>query len=131
LNNQPELLLTYLAILKAGSIPIMVLPPYQEAEMGFFAKLADARGLAISTTFRNIDKQRMAENIAQEVTSMDIVLVTGGAPRQGFHSLDKMLADPIEERIYDQSMPRPDPDSPALLLLSGGTTGIPKLIPRT
>lgn len=131
INNQPELLLTFLAILKVGAIPIMVLPPYQETEIGFFAKLAEAKGLAISTTFRNMDKQQMAKNVAQEVTSLDTILVTGGEPRQGFHSLDKMLSDPIEKRIYERAMPRPDPDSPALLLLSGGTTGIPKLIPRT
>ena len=39
--------------------------------------------------------------------------------------------DPIEDRVSSDKLPRPDPDLPAVLLLSGGTTGIPKLIPRT
>ena len=131
INNQPEVLLTCLAILKAGGIPIMALPPHQEAEIGSFAKLAGARGLAISSAFRKTDKQQMAENIMRETPSLDMVLVTGGEPRQGFHSLDRLLADPIEERSDARALPRPDPDAPALLQLSGGTTGIPKLIPRT
>ncbi len=129
--NQPEVLLTYLAILKSGGIPIMALPHHQEAEVGCFAKLAEPKGLVISATFRTTDKQRMAENIMQEAPSLDMVLVTGGEPRQGFHSLDRLLADPIEERTDARGLPRPDPDLPALLQLSGGTTGIPKLIPRT
>lgn len=131
LPNQPEVLLTYLAILKAGGIPIMALPPHQEAEIGFFAKLAEARALVIPAVFRKADKQQMAENILKEAPSLDIVLVGGGTPRQGFHSLDALLADPIEERTVDRAFPRPDPDLPAVLQLSGGTTGIPKLIPRT
>ncbi|WP_035253511.1 (2,3-dihydroxybenzoyl)adenylate synthase [Desulfatiglans anilini] len=131
LPNQPEVLITYLAILKAGGIPIMALPPHQEAEIGFFAKLAEARALVIPAVFRKADKQQMAENIQKEAPSLDMVLVSGGKPRPGYYSLDALFADPIEERIKDPSFPRPDPDLPAVLQLSGGTTGIPKLIPRT
>src|SRR5206468_1543395 len=49
-------------------------------------------------------------------------------------SLAALLADPIEastpgpERL--QAI-RPEPSEVALFLLSGGTTGLPKLIPRT
>lgn len=129
--NQPEVLLTYFAIIKAGGIPIMALPPHQEAEIGYFARHAEAKGMAISSVFHKTDKQQMAENIMREVPSLDLVLVTGGEPRPGFHSLDKLLADPIEETVDAGILPRPDPDEPAVLQLSGGTTGIPKLIPRT
>ena len=129
--NQPEVLLTYFAIIKAGGIPIMALPPHQEAEIGFFARHAEAKGMAISSLYHKTDKQQMAENIRREAPSLDLVLVTGGEPRPGFHSLDKLLADPIEEHIDAGILPRPDPDEPAVLQLSGGTTGIPKLIPRT
>jgi len=129
--NQPEVLLTYFAIIKAGGIPIMALPPHQEAEIGFFARHAEAKGIAISSVYHKTDKQQMAENIMRETPSVDLVLVTGGEPRPGFHSLDKLLADPIEEHIDAGILPRPDPDEPAVLQLSGGTTGIPKLIPRT
>lgn len=131
LPNQPEVILTYLAILKAGGIPIMALPPHQESEIGFFAKLAEARALVIPEVLRKTDKQQMAENILKEAPSLDLVVVSGDNPRQGFHSLDAMLADPIEERIDAWTFPRPEPDLPAVLQLSGGTTGIPKLIPRT
>jgi len=128
--NQPEVLLAYFAILKAGGIPIMALPPHRTRDR-FFAKHAEAKGIAISSVYHKTDKQQMAENIMRETPSLDLVLVTGGEPRPGFHSLDKLLADPIEEHIDTGILPRPDPDQPAVFQLSGGTTGIPKLIPRT
>jgi non-ribosomal peptide synthetase component E (peptide arylation enzyme) len=129
--NQPEVLLAYLSILKAGGIPIMALPPHQEAEVGFFAKHSDAVGLVIPSIFSKTNKQQMAANIMKEAPSLKLVLVTGGKPQEGFQSLDNLLADPIEERVEVSVLPRPDPDLPAVLQLSGGTTGVPKLIPRT
>jgi len=131
LPNQPEVLLAYLAVLKAGGIPIMALPAHQEAEVGYFAKHADAVGLVIPSFFSKTDKQQMAVNIMREVPSLKLVMVAGGAPREGFLSLDQLLDDPIEKRAAADTMPRPDPDAPAVLQLSGGTTGVPKLIPRT
>lgn len=129
--NIPEVVITYIATLKAGGIPIMVLPAYRQAEIGYFAKLAEARCLAIATMMKDFDFQEMAGKVQTDAPSLDFVLTTGGEPRPGYHSIDRLLQDPIEERLETAILPRPDPDLPAVLLLSGGTTGIPKLIPRT
>jgi 2,3-dihydroxybenzoate-AMP ligase len=47
--------------------------------------------------------------------------------------LGDLLADPIEARrpVGDLAKLRPDPSAPAVFQLSGGTTGLPKVIPRT
>ncbi len=129
--NQWEVVVTYLAVLKAGGIPIMVLPAHREAEIGYFAKLTDARCIAIPCALKDSDFQKMAKRVQAENPSMDLVIVAGGRPRPGYHSIDMMLQDPIEDRADADRLPRPDPDLPAVLQLSGGTTGIPKLIPRT
>lgn len=132
LPNDPQVLITYLAILKAGGIPIMALPPHQEAEIGYFAEFTSATALAIPDVFHKNDKQEMASNImAEKSSALELVLVSGGKPRTGFFSLDALLADPIEKRENPSILPLPDPDMPAVFQLSGGTTGIPKLIPRT
>ncbi|MDL2275838.1 AMP-binding protein [Desulfosarcina sp. OttesenSCG-928-G10] len=129
--NHPEMLIAYLGILKAGAIPIMALPPHQEAEIGYFAKHADAVGLVIPSVFGKTDKQQMAVNVMKEAPSLKWALVTEGEPQNGFYAIRDFLADPIETRVDAGILPRPDPDAPAVLQLSGGTTGIPKLIPRT
>jgi len=45
----------------------------------------------------------------------------------------RLLEDPIEERVSTRELERlrPDPEEVAVFLLSGGTTGLPKVIPRT
>ncbi|MDD5204580.1 MAG: AMP-binding protein, partial [Desulfobacterales bacterium] len=57
-----------------------------------------------------------------------------GDPVDGdFISIAELLRDRIEERIPLESLERyrPDPLEPAVFQLSGGTTGVPKIIPRT
>jgi 2,3-dihydroxybenzoate-AMP ligase len=129
--NNPVSVLAFLGMLKAGIIPVMTLPPHREAEIGHFAKLSEATGYAIASQSRGFDFQQLAATLQQSCPSLQKVLVTGGAPHPGYVSIDELLLDPIEERVDARVLPRSDPDLPAVLLLSGGTTGIPKLIPRT
>jgi len=129
--NSPESVITFLGTLKAGGIPIMTLPPHREAEITHFATLAEARGYAIASQVRDFDFQDLAGDLQKKCPALQMVLVSGGIPRSGYLSLDEMLRDPIEETVQAAILPRPDPDLPAVLQLSGGTTGIPKLIPRT
>ncbi len=129
--NVPEVVITYLAILKAGGIPIMALPAHREAEIGYFTKFSEAKGLAITSKSKDFDFQEMATGIEAEVPNLKLKLVTGGDPKPGFYSIDDWLKDPIEQKVDPDVLPRPEPDQPAVMQLSGGTTGIPKLIPRT
>ena len=129
--NGPVCVLTFLGLLKAGAVPVMALPPHREAEIVHFAKLSGARGYAIASQVREFDFQELAGIVQEQCPALQLVLVTGGTPRPGYQSIDALLRDPIEERVDAGVLPRPDPDLPAVLLLSGGTTGIPKLIPRT
>lgn len=129
--NMAEVVITYLASLKAGVIPIMALAAHREAEIGYFAQLSEARALAIAGSMRGFDFQELAAAVQAQNPQLESVLVTGDEPRPGYHSIDAFLDDPIEERVKPEVLPRPDPNLPAVLLLSGGTTGIPKLIPRT
>ncbi|MDP6179101.1 MAG: AMP-binding protein [Desulfatiglandales bacterium] len=131
IHNVPEVVITYLAILKAGGIPIMALAAHRDAEIGYFAELSEGISLAIPSAMKDFDFQEMAVRIQNVTPSLKIVLVTGGEPRLGYHSIEELLKDPIEKRMGQAVLPRPNPALPAVLQLSGGTTGIPKLIPRT
>jgi 2,3-dihydroxybenzoate-AMP ligase len=129
--NSPASVLTFLGALKAGVIPVMALPPHREAEIRHFIELSGARGYAIAGHAKGFNFQDLAATLQQACPSLQMVLVSGAPPRPGYQSIDDLLLDPIEERVDARTLPRADPDLPAVLLLSGGTTGIPKLIPRT
>ncbi len=129
--NISEVVITYLATLKAGAIPIMALFAHREAEISYFAELSQARAIAVGAELRGFDYREMAAQVQAKNPNLEMILVTGGDPKNRGHSIDAMLQDPIEDRVDLNILPRPDPCLPGVLLLSGGTTGIPKLIPRT
>ena len=134
LPNVPETLYLYFAAAKIGLIPVMTLPAHRQAEIGYFAEFTRATSYAIPRELRGFDYVKMAQEITSQTSTLKHVLILDGDAPSGFISLTKLLEDPIEERENAQAIlgeARPDPLWPAVFQLSGGTTGIPKLIPRT
>ncbi|MDO8691615.1 MAG: AMP-binding protein [Dehalococcoidia bacterium] len=133
LINVPEFVILYFALQKAGLIPVLALPQHRLHEMGFFAELSEARAYCITSRVRNFDYGELARQVQEKVPSVQFILAHGEGEPAGSISLNRLLADPIEERVSLKKLQevRPDPGEVAMFLLSGGTTGLPKLIPRT
>lgn len=131
LPNVPEFVYLYLALQKIGVIPVMALPPHRYTEISHFVKLSRAVGYAIPDRIGNFEFPEMAARIRRENEFLRWVFVTGQATLPGAVSLTKLLQTDSQlprERLAEIEI---DPLLPALFLLSGGTTGVPKLIPRT
>jgi 2,3-dihydroxybenzoate-AMP ligase len=82
--------------------------------------------------FGNFDFPAMADEIKPECPTLKHVFVAGEA-RPAQTALGPMLAAPADAAEVRATLERlrPDPGEVALMLLSGGTTALPKLIPRT
>lgn len=133
LPNLAEFVVLYFGLQKAGLIPIMALPQHRLHEMGFFAELTEARAYILPVHGKGFDYTELAKNVQQRAPSVLTVIYVGDDPPAGSVSLGKLLEDPIEERVSIDRLAevRPDPMEVALFQLSGGTTGMSKLIPRT
>jgi len=132
--NCPETLYLYFAAVKIGVIPIMALAAHRLAEISFFAEFAGAKSYAIPGTYAKFDYPGLAAEVCTKAPSLKNVIVLADEVPEGMLPLKKLLNDPIEERIDGKAIfadLQPDPYEPAIFQLSGGTTGIPKLIPRT
>ena len=132
--NCPETLYLYFAAVKIGVIPIMALAAHRLAEISFFAEFAAVKSYAIPGVFAKFDYPGLAAEVRTKASSLKHVIVHANDVPEGLISLRKLLDDPIEERINAETIfavLKPDPFEPAVFQLSGGTTGIPKLIPRT
>ncbi len=129
LPNNPEFVMLYLAVSKLGVLPIMALPAHRETEIGFFLEHSVAAGYAVAPTYRNFDYLEMAQSLRQRRPGLKFVLTAGddATDLPGFLSIRKL----IENRAPRRPKFRADPFDVALFLVSGGTTGVPKLIPRT
>lgn len=121
-----------LACFRAGIIPVMALPAHRKYELSFLAELSEARAIAVPDVIKDFDHQALAEELASAVPSLETILVSGAAKPANIR-LEEILA-PGHDVAGARSRldaTAPAPDSPALFLLSGGTTGLPKLITRT
>lgn len=129
LPNSIELVTLYLAASRLGVLPIMALPAHREAELGYFLEHSGAVGYAIAPTYRNFDYAQMARALQARQPNLKFVLTAGEGEKQspGFLNLRQLADGRAPERPHF----RADPFDVALFLVSGGTTGLPKLIPRT
>jgi mycobactin salicyl-AMP ligase len=125
LPNSCEFAVALFALLRVGAIPVMCLTGHRAAELGHFAAVSEATALLIPDTASGFDYRPMAEELSRDHPGLRHVIVDGDPGP--FASWSQIGAS---EAAKPQP-PNPDPESPALLLVSGGTTGTPKLIPRT
>ena len=128
IHNVPEFVLTFFALVRIGVIPVMALAPHRHSELGHFVRHAGARALFVPGRVRDFDHRRMADELRHECPTLEQVFVVGEA-LPGQQSLTRMLEDDAAPEAA--ALPQVDPGEVALMLLSGGTTALPKLIPRT
>jgi 2,3-dihydroxybenzoate-AMP ligase len=133
LPNVLEFVVAYFACLKVGAIPVACLPAHRHAEIGYLARFTEATAWLLPSELRGFDYVGMAAELRETLPSLREVLVLGDRVERGMTRIGDLLADPIEDRRAPASLAalRPRPEGPAVFQLSGGTTGLPKVIPRT
>jgi mycobactin salicyl-AMP ligase len=127
LPNTTQFAVALFGLLRAGVVPVMCLSGHRFAELSHFAAISGAVGLIIPDTAGGFDFRTMAADLQAEHPALRHVIVDG---EPGPHLSWSALTEP---GTAPAPAPRPDfdPGAPALLLVSGGTTGLPKLIART
>ncbi len=126
LHNVPEFLYAYFGLIRAGCIPLMALRAHRHTEVKHFITGSGATGYVIPDVLRDFDYRAMAEEMRATCPSLQQVFVAG-EPLAGQHSLARLMEQPAPA----ERLPQLDPSQVALMLLSGGTTSLSKLIPRT
>ncbi|WP_099023276.1 (2,3-dihydroxybenzoyl)adenylate synthase [Mycolicibacterium palauense] len=136
LPNTCRFAVVLFGLLRAGAIPVMCLPGHRAAELEHFAVVAQAAALVIPDAANGFDYREMAATLCARCPSLQRVVVDGDPGP--FTSLGEVLTGgptpPVDGTQVDGTQvdgTQVDSTAPALLLVSGGTTGYPKLIPRT
>ena len=133
LPNCWEFVVLTLACLRAGIVPVMALPAHRRHELSHLVDHSEAAAIAVPATLRGFDHAELAEELRAGSDTLQQVLVVGGPVRDGHVDLTELSAEPDDAAAHRA---RWDADQPAsrsvaVFLLSGGTTGLPKLIART
>ena len=141
LPNSPQSIITQLGVWKAGGIAAPINPLYTEHELERLLDECGAETAVVLTRFYNKIKSLQLRTGVKQVIVTSIkeylppllrFLFTFFKERKEGHRVqlhqnDQWLGDLLRQHA---DIPRPnvkiDPDDPALLLFSGGTTGEPK-----
>lgn len=129
LPNTTQFAVAFFGLLRAGVVPVMCLSGHRSAELSHFAGVSGAVGLVITDTAAGFDFRTMAAELQKDHPALRHIIVDGDP---GDYLGWSALTDPAGDApTAAPARGDVDPAEPALLLVSGGTTGLPKLIPRT
>ncbi|MFI1016201.1 (2,3-dihydroxybenzoyl)adenylate synthase [Streptomyces sp. NPDC020965] len=123
LPNVAEFFEVIFALFRIGALPVFALPAHRKSEIVYFCTFTEAVAYVIPAEHEGFDYRALATVVRAQAPALKHVFVTGGDAGY-FEDLSTVPAEPI-------GLPRPAPHEQAFLQLSGGSTGVPKLIPRT
>lgn len=132
LPNIPEFVYTYFALTRVGAIPVTALRAHRHTEVRHFLQASGAVAYVIPDAIKGFDYRAMAQELAPQAAALRTVFVVG-EPAPGQRSLSALLEAPLSPAAAAAALAgiRPDPGEVTTMLLSGGTTSLSKLIPRT
>jgi 2,3-dihydroxybenzoate-AMP ligase len=133
LPNTWEFAPFYFGLQMIGAIPIMALPSHRFREVNQFVQLSGAVATATPLAARDVSFTDLVSRIRSGNPSLRLGLVLGDDVPSGFVSLRDLLSAEPRHTSADIAAIQANinPCDPCCFQLSGGTTGIPKLIPRT
>lgn len=132
LGNTAEYLIYLMGIFWAGALPVFCLPQHRTSELTHFAARTDAAAHIFSRHTPGTDFTALNREVAEQLQADGLV------PPAAIDAADALtplspeeLATPFHPVVVQNTDSTRASEQVAFLQLSGGTTGVSKLIPRT
>ena len=126
LPNSAEYVITLFALYKLGVKPVLVLPAHREAELNSIMETAAPKVYIIPDKYMGYEYLPLAKKLQAQHSCLEYIIVDGEI--DGDDGTVIALEDITAE---NGELPETDPYDTLHYLLSGGSTGVPKLIART
>ena len=131
ISNCNEVIYAVLACIKAQLIPVCTLAAHREQEIGYLARHSSARLHVISGADPKFDDLTFAREMRTQVPILEMIVQAQGKGEPDAPSFAELMK-PIsagEAKQIIKSL-NYDPFQVVFFQLSGGTTGVPKIIPH-
>ena len=134
LPNWNEFVYAYFALQKIGAVTVLLIDRYREFEISRLISLTGATSWIVPSKYRKTDYSPIIGGVLREHPEMkQVITVRGEGVQKPFYSLEDLIekAEMTDESLSRLSARRPDPMQVAHMGPTGGTTGAPKIVPRT
>jgi non-ribosomal peptide synthetase component E (peptide arylation enzyme) len=131
--NWHEYVIAFFAVQKIGAIAVLVLPRHTELEINHLSMLTKPKAWILPERYRRLDYLPIIEKVRQENPQLEHIISVRAKQGIGSISLEQLIEG---ARLTGNDLPelesrRPDPTAVAQIMPTGGTTGLPKAVPRT
>lgn len=133
LPNIPEFVIVCFALFRMGAKPVFALPAHRASEVGHLCTVSGAVAYVIPGVQPDFDYAALAAEIMASSQELRCTFVVGGEVPGGWPAALGAGTFVALDDVDGESSPESslDPSDVAFFLISGGTTALPKLIPRT
>ena len=131
LPDRGEYFALVVAASRIGAVYIPFNHQFRELDLVPLLDFSKPKVMAIPAHFRGFDYLPMYRDIKSKNSSLKHLLVFGGEgsiAEKGMVSLEAIIEEPLEKKYPEDYLDqfRPDPNDICFILLTSGTTGIPK-----
>jgi len=133
LPNWAEFIYTYFALQKIGAIPILLLAKHRQNEISHLQQLTGANAWVVAERYHKTDYLPIIDDVLQNSATIENVVLVRASHPGSFLSMESLIQQEelTDEQLAILSDRRPDPMQIAHMGPTGGTTGLPKVAPRT
>jgi pyochelin biosynthesis protein PchD len=126
-----ETAIALLGCYKVGVIPVCAVPQYRDVEIGQLAKQTVPKAYFVEAKVGSHDLVAFAKQMIRHHPGIEHLVVARSTQHNGSHALEALIAQmPIDRASRILDAVRLGSEDVLSFQLSGGTTGIPKIIPR-
>ncbi len=123
--NSAELPLMHLALNRIGALAMPIHDSWIQSELHHLLAIGRVRAAIVPRSYRGIDYPALYASLRPGLPDLKAVFSIGGATEHS--EAFELLLEPAGVGDAELSARRPDPDLPSTLMLSSGTTSLPKV----
>jgi 2,3-dihydroxybenzoate-AMP ligase/mycobactin salicyl-AMP ligase len=131
--NWNEFLFAYFAVQKIGAVAVLLIDRYRQYEISYLVQLTGATAWMVAEKYKKTDFLPIVEDVLKERPQLKNVILARSKGHGRLLSMenlmDKVRMDKAD--LTKLSERRPDPNQVAHMGPTGGTTGLPKVVPRS